>query len=127
MGTKIIADTNILIYFLNGEMPVNEEVTALLISKDFAISALTLTELLSWKQLSEDNVADIVSALEGIQVIPLTKDVAMIAANLKRKYPIKLADSVIAATAIKMNRTLATNDLTDFKQIPELQLIHPYS
>lgn len=36
MGTKIIADTNILMYFLNGELPVQEEVTALLQSKDFA-------------------------------------------------------------------------------------------
>lgn len=127
MGTKILIDTNILIYFLNGELPIQKDVEAMLLNKKFSISALTLSEILSWKMLSEANVEAIIMALDEVEIIPVSEYISIKAASLRRKHAIKLADAIISATAIIKNCTLATNDLSDFKQISELQIIHPYS
>ena len=127
MGTKILIDTNILIYFLNGEIPLQKDVEVLLFNKNFSISALTLSEILSWKMLSEADVEAIIMALDGVEIISVSEEISIKAASLRRKHAIKLVDAIISATAIIENCTLATNDLSDFKQISELQIIHPYS
>ncbi len=46
--------------------------------------------------------------------------------QLKTKRKIKLADAVIAATALLNNLILATRNVDDFKEVKELQIINPF-
>lgn len=45
---------------------------------------------------------------------------------IRRQYKIKLPDAIIAATALVHNLILVTRNTSDFKNIPELQLINPW-
>ncbi len=49
-------------------------------------------------------------------------EIKKITINLKQKYKVKLADAIIAATAIHLELPFITSD-TDFKAIKELDLI----
>ena len=59
----------------------------------------------------------------------LTEDIAKILGTLLRRktYPqgAGLADLIIASTAIFLNAKLATNNMTDFKNIPNLKFFDP--
>ena len=54
------------------------------------------------------------------------EDVAYQAIQIKRKTNIKLADAVIAATAMVKNLKLATRNIDDFKGVKELAVINPF-
>jgi len=53
------------------------------------------------------------------------EDVADKAIELKREANIKLADAVIAATALLNKMKLATRNVDDFIHIKELEVINP--
>jgi predicted nucleic acid-binding protein len=126
MGKRFLIDTNVLIYFLNGNAPSDDELLSTLLENDFAISTITLVELLSWKLLSKNDVNQVIKNLEGVKIISVNTDTSIKAAELRRIFQIKLPDAIIAATCLMEGLTLLTNDLSDFKQIPDFPIIHPY-
>jgi predicted nucleic acid-binding protein len=126
MGSKYLIDTNILIYFLNGEMPLNNEVRAAMFATNFSISSITVAELLSWKGLSAYDADNIMRALESVRIISADANICAQAGKIRRKWNIKLGDAIIAATSLNEGLTLVTNDLSDFKQMNDLSIIHPY-
>ena len=48
-------------------------------------------------------------------------------AELRKKHRIKLPDAIIAATAIAYSLTLVTRNTDDFRNIPDLNIIDPFS
>lgn len=125
MGKRFLIDTNILIYYLNGTAPTNKEVETALLDNNFVISSITFTEILSWKSLSEDDIQLITKRFSSIEIISPDREISIEAAKIRRYHFVKLADALIAASAIHLNIPLVTNDLSDFKQIKELQTIYP--
>lgn len=126
MGSKYLIETNILIYFLNGEMPRNEEVKAAMLATNFSLSAITIAELLSWKGLSTDDTLTILNGLKDVRIISADAKICAEAGKIRRIWNTKLGDPIIAATSLSEGLTLVTNDLSDFKQIADLSTIHPY-
>lgn len=124
MGKRFLIDTNILIYYY-GTPPTNKEVETALLDNNFVISSITFTEILSWKSLSEDDIQLITKRFSSIEIISPDREISIEAAKIRRYHFVKLADALIAASAIHLNLPLVTNDLTDFKQIKELQTIYP--
>jgi predicted nucleic acid-binding protein len=55
-------------------------------------------------------------------VIEINPEIKYLAINLKQKYKLKLADAIIAATAIHLELPFITSD-ADFKIIKELELV----
>lgn len=55
----------------------------------------------------------------------MDENIANKAIELRRKINIKLADAVIAATAIMHNLKLATKNTDDFKGIEGIEIIDP--
>ena len=47
------------------------------------------------------------------------------AIRLRKAYKMKLADSIVAATALLNNAELNTRNVSDFKSIPGLMLVNP--
>jgi predicted nucleic acid-binding protein len=69
-----------------------------------------------------------VSCLSNLQIfiIYINEDIANKAIDLKREMNIKLADAVIAATAVVHNLKLATRNVGDFKGIEGLRVVNPF-
>lgn len=61
----------------------------------------------------------IVVLKQGFKVIPVDEQVAQLSAELRQKYRLSMADSMIAATASMLNAACVSDD-PHFKQIKEI-------
>ena len=116
-GTKLLADTNILIYFLEGN-PQYE----ILADEVSAISVISEIEMLGHTGISTDQAKIIWEFLDSFEIFELTPGIKEIAISLKQRQRLKLPDAVIAATAIYHDLVLFTSD-RDFKKIKGLNLM----
>lgn len=116
-------DTNILIYYANAERTVVEFLFSQL-EKDalFIIPTIVVVEFFSFPKITPEARKVFEFLFPYFRIIPLSYSVSIAAAELKAKNGMKLADSVIAATAMHTKSTLVTRNIRDFKKIPGLQL-----
>ena len=120
-----VLDTNAIIYYTDDEL---HAVAALepLFSQDHPIYISTLIEieLFSYTGLTVEDEARLNTFLEAVQILPLTSQIARLAADLRRLHPaLKAFDSGIAATALFTNSTLVTRNVRDFQAIDGLSLM----
>ncbi|MBS1530058.1 MAG: type II toxin-antitoxin system VapC family toxin [Bacteroidetes bacterium] len=80
-------------------------------------------ELPGFKQVPEQ----IILFIENSFVIGLDDAIVTQTISLRKEYKIKLPDAIIAATALILDLTLVTNNITDFKKITGLKLLNPYA
>ena len=114
-------DTNACIYYVHGEESVRRFLDdAVGSGAPFYISAVTITELLRFPRLSTEEENSILSLLPGFSAIALDSHIARSAGFLGRTHNLKLADSIIAATALFTGTTLVTRNIRDFKRVPNL-------
>jgi predicted nucleic acid-binding protein len=116
-GNDILADTNSLIYILEGKsfmLPFLHGITS--------VSMISEIELRGYHGLSRDEEASIKSFLNDLNILPLSFLIKEQAIDLRKKYQIKTPDSIIAATAIQHKLTLLTAD-KHFRKVKELDLI----
>jgi len=109
---KIALDTNILIYFLEGTEPYASKVENLLNSfmkreNEGMISTINIAEVLIGFYIAVDEkkatktkklLKDL--TLNGFEIVPVTFEIADLAASLRAKRGGKLPDALIIATAI---------------------------
>jgi predicted nucleic acid-binding protein len=117
-GNNFLVDTNICLYLLSG----NNTIAQLLNGNRIFISFITQLELLSFTQLSENEVQSIQLFIDDCIVIDLNEDIKESVINLRRKYKIKLPDSIIAATSEYFDLPIITAD-KGFKKIEELNVL----
>ena len=115
-GTDFVADTNALIYLLDG----NSCMSPFLQSK-LAFSVISEMELLSLSGITATEESNIKSLLLDCKEISLTGEVKEKTIEIRKKYKTKLPDAIVAASAIVNNLPLITADKR-FNQIEELQL-----
>ena len=120
MGQGYLIDSNVIIDYFNGLLP--ETGRKFLDEISPAISVITQVEIFGSKNISADEYFKLQGFVEVALIYPVDQSIASIAINLKKKHSIKLADSLIAATAIHYNLTLITRNISDFK-IEELEVI----
>ena len=124
--TGYLIDTNILIYHTKGFPHTIDFISQLISQRSFHISILTKIEFLGWDKHTPDGFERCRRLLEFANVYLLEEPIADKAIQLKREMNIKLADAVIAATAIINNMKLATRNVGDFKMIKELEIVNPF-
>jgi predicted nucleic acid-binding protein len=117
-GNKLFVDTNIVLYFLKGD----PEVVDLISDKDLVISVITEIELLSFPHLTKENEQQIKNLLKDCTILDLRQEVKELTVELRRKYKIKLPDSIIAASAFFQKIPLLTSD-KGFRKIEELDIL----
>lgn len=117
-GNKIFVDTNIILYFLKGD-PI---VVDLVLDKELVISIISEIEILAFPGLSVENERQIKLFLSDCIIAELDQKVKELTIELRRKYKLKLPDSIIAASAIFQKTPLLTAD-KEFKKIEELDLL----
>ena len=113
----VVADTNVLVYILNGDTRVSPY-----LDNDFIISDITEIELLGVRKLSEKDKEIRTALLKTCITSTFDNTTKEIVIQLKQLHSIKIPDAIVAATAIKYQVPLLTAD-KDFKKIPGLSII----
>jgi predicted nucleic acid-binding protein len=116
-GVDFLADTNFLIYLLEG----NAE-ASLFAHYTFAISSITEIELLGKYFISEKEKRIIKKLIKNCLVLEMNDSIKNRAIELKQTTKIKLPDAVIAATAICHHLTILTAD-KGFTKLKNLNIV----
>jgi len=118
-------DTNIIVAYLEGEQSVISTMSAWHEQgKSLFLSAVTETEILSFPDFSLSEMKETEQFLEAnFAFIAFDRNLARIAAGIRRDRKIKLPDAAIAATALFTHTPLITRNQRDFKQIGGLRII----
>ncbi len=129
MGITHLWDTNVAIYYLQQQFPPNAEVfiDSVIQESTPAISAITEIELLSWKSATTKDIVTLQNFISDSWIFELDQPVKAMAAEIRRKHAIKLADAVIAATALVFDLKLLTRNIEDFNKIDKLEIINPWN
>lgn len=117
-GNKIFADTNILLYFLNGE----EDVIEIFSNKEIFISFVSELEMLSYPNISPDSEKIINEFLSQCTIINIHSEIKKATISFRKKYNLKLPDSIIAASASVLNLPILTAN-QQFRKIKSLEII----
>ena len=118
-GNKLLLDTNIILYLLGGDTTLVD----ILEGKQVYVSFITELELYSFKGLSSLEKTKIDVLLSSCSVIDITAGIKSKTVEIRQSYKLKLADSIIAGTALYLDVPLITAD-SDSKKIEELRLLH---
>ncbi|MBE3116782.1 PIN domain-containing protein [Candidatus Bathyarchaeota archaeon] len=125
---KIALDTNVLIYFFEGAEPQASKVEKILgtIMKgqdEGLVSTITIAEVLTGFYIAGD-IAKAAKAkkllkdltLNGFKIVPVTFEIADLAANLRSKRDGRLPDALIVATAINQAANLVYSQDKDLQR-----------
>ena len=124
--TEYLIDTNILIYHTAGSEAISNFIRDMIAQQAFNVSVLTKIEFLGWNRHSPEGFEKCRQLIELANLYLVDDDTAEKAIELKRRAKIKLADAVIAATALVNNFKLATRNVDDYKAVKELEVFNPF-
>ena len=119
-----LLDTNILIHYAAGELMVVD----FLKSHDntiFYLPSIVAIEFLSYPKITPEAVFAFQRFAHQTIMVNLDFPIAERAAEIRRKHSLKLADAVIAASALATNSTLVTRNVRDFKKVTGLSTFSP--
>ena len=122
-----LLDTNILIYYWKGEIPLSEIINIdEILKRSLTISIITKIELLGWRSHTPEGFIKAKEFLGHSKVLPVDDDLADLTIELRRNSNIKLADALIAATALLNDLVLVTRNEEDFAMIDDLTIYNPF-
>lgn len=104
---RYLIDTNILIYFLQGDK-VAVSFLKKILDDELCISLINKIEVLSFPDLSKDEEKE-----ETIKI--------------RKKYKLKLGDALICATSIMHDTILVSRNEKDFIKVKGLKFLNPYT
>ena len=111
-GDSLLLDSNIVLYLLNGE----ETLIPLLEGKSLYLSFITQLELLSFPEISQEEINKIERFIQECIIIEISSTIKEYTINFRKKFRLSLPDSIIAATSLYINVPLVTAD-SDFKKL----------
>ena len=122
----IVADTDVLIDFLQGKEPGFSAVTAALASGDLATTVVSRYEVLAGARGAgeRDRMVEFLGTLPAISLGPVEADrAAAVASSLSaRGQGIGAADSLIAGTVLVHDASLLTRNLGHFGRVEGLRM-----
>ena len=120
-----LLDTNILIYYFNGEMESQvKNKTSEMMKISFQISVISKMEFLGFPFNPEEK-QQAIKLLEFASIKPLNDEIVQRVIEIRQEKRIKLPDAIIAATAIEYNSLLVTRNIADFKSL-NLETYNPF-
>ncbi len=125
MGNEYLIDTNAIIDYLDNKLPDRSNKFIDNISSKIAV--ISRIELLSWPNASQNQILVLESFINESVVYPLDELIIVKTISIRKVHKIKLPDAIIAATAIVNGLTLISRNTKDFVNIPDLDVINPYT
>ena len=119
---KYLLDTNIIIYYLNGDKKAIEFIDKNL--RKCTISHITYLEILVFPYDEEED-RQVRAFLELFKIYDVNREIINIAIKTYRTKKVKMADNLIGSTAQLYNLTLVTRNVDDFKNM-ELDILNIY-
>lgn len=119
---KLLLDSVIVIDHLNGIEPATRYLSAH--GADCAVSVITRAEVLAG--FDDANAALARELLDLFPTLPITLDIADLAARLRRTERWKLPDAFQAALAMHHGLALVTRNTRDFRSGSDLEVVVPY-
>ena len=124
-------DSNLIIEFLRGRLPLGLKLLENTDSRLIKIPSIVEAELLlgAYKSNNPDkNELAVESLLCNFEIVPFDSKCARIYACIRAQLEIagtKIGpnDLIIAATALAYDATLATNNVKEFKSVPNLKIM----
>ena len=123
---RYLLDTNILIYFLQGE-EVAVSFFKNIIDRELCISLINKIEVLSFPDLSENEEIEINQFLLNFVTLNVDDPVAEETIRIRKKYNLKLGDALISATSIMHDAVLVSRNEKDFSKVDGLKFLNPYN
>jgi len=124
---KYLLDSSIIIEALRVHLYKADEFLIDKYGNRICISIISTTELFSGKSTKEEAVFKYVEYLiRSFEIIELSAKIAYEAGIIRRDFSTKIADAIIAASALENNLTLVTHNQKDFIMIRDLKLKEPY-
>ena len=120
---KYLVDTNILIYYLEGEREATDFIKNHF--RECGISQINYLEIFSIP-LEREEKTIIENFLKLFEVFDINSMITEQAIHNRQSKKIKLADNLIAATAQMHHLTLVTRNVKDFQNLPNLTLFNPF-
>lgn len=112
--SKLLLDTDVLIDHLRGHRQLAAEYAA--------ISAVTRAELFAGDERQEPAIEALLGDYEEVDI---DRRIARRAGRVKRQTGLKIADALIAATALEHDLTLVTRNRRHFERVSGLTLRAP--
>ena len=117
-GNSILVDTNIILYLMSGDRTI----IPLLLNKNLYVSFITQLEMLSYKGLKRGDLVKIKKFLSECTIMDVNSVIKEYTIDVRKKYSLKIPDSIIVATALYLNIPLITAD-TEFQKVKDANLI----
>ncbi len=117
-GKEILIDTNIILYLLEG----SDTLEKALQGKDVYISFITELELIGYSGNSKKREEQIAGLLSDCSIISMNTLIKEKFVEIKKQHGLKLADAIIAATAMAFDMRIITGD-KQFRKVDKLKLI----
>lgn len=126
--SRYLLDTNIFIYYFNGEAVVQPIVEGVLAGNASGFYCpVSWVELLCYPALTEEESEQIRAFLRLLTCVALTENVLDQTAQIRRGDRTALPDALIAACALEVASTLVTRNVHDFEQINRLSVFNPFN
>jgi predicted nucleic acid-binding protein len=117
-GSSLVLDTNVVLQLLNG----NPDLVELIHQKRIYLSFINQLELLSYSRLTKGELNQVEKFIGDCHVIDINEEIKNGVIALRKKYRLKLPDSIILATASFFELPFLTFD-KDFEKIDYKNLI----
>ena len=117
-GNKIVLDTNVILYLLNG----NQELAQILNGMELYVSVITEIELLGYQDITTNEKNKIQLFLADCKIVPLQAEIKDKCIEFKQQFKIKTPDAIVAATSVSAKVPLFTAD-KGFEKILNLNCI----
>lgn len=129
----LILDSNIISYYLRGDLQIVPRVQALA-PAEVGVPAIVEYELRYGllrlpQEAAKPRLAALMQLLQPMQRLPFDSDCAAHAARIRAELeaagtPIGPHDTLIAATALRYQATLVTRNVREFSRVPGLQWLN---
>ncbi|TSC77527.1 MAG: PilT protein domain protein [Parcubacteria group bacterium Gr01-1014_33] len=119
-----VIDTNILIYDAAGDVKVGEFLNTRR-HEIFYLPTIVIVEFLAYPLITKDTIEKFRLFTSQTILINLDSVIAERAGEMRKNYKLKLADAIIAASALTTRSTLLTRNIKDFRRVRDLSIISP--
>jgi predicted nucleic acid-binding protein len=124
-GKKALLDSNIIIYISKGFIRIDDILNEY---EEIYISLITYIETLGYNFGNSEEEALIDQLLQSFNIINIDIQIADISIKYRKIRQIKIADSIVLATANYKNCDLITRNVSDFQNIDaNINIINPFN
>ncbi|MBS1642961.1 MAG: PIN domain-containing protein [Bacteroidetes bacterium] len=126
MAERYLMDTSAVIKYLNQTFSSKAiRFIDKIIDESCNISFISEIELQSWQPPNVDDLNVYKQFITVSTIFSIDKNITATTIEIRKKYKIKIADAIIAATALTNSFTLIADNDKDFLKVANLKYLNP--